>query len=288
MDIDALRTFLAFVDTGSFTRAAQQVCRTQSAVSMQMKKLESDVANPLFVKQGRQLVLSNAGIQLASYAKQLIALHDEAYKQLKTSAGQVRIRLGCPDDYALSILPKITELLHQLIEQLDLQITCASTTELKNQLDQGLLDLIIATRSPSSEEGYFLHASSGVWVKSKEFSYHRDMTLPIAIFMRDCKFHQAAIEGLLKTERQFKVIGCCSSLSALDALVKNHLAIGAIAEISKAESLIIIDDPSLPALPAVDIVLLLANHTHNPISQTMVKQLAEQFVNQDKLVKPPA
>ncbi|WP_413692777.1 LysR family transcriptional regulator [Pseudoalteromonas sp. KJ10-2] len=282
MEIDALRTFLAFVDTGSFTRAAQQVCRTQSAVSMQMKKLESDVATPLFVKQGRQLVLSHAGIQLASYAKQLITLHDEAHKQLKTSVGLVRIRLGCPDDYAQSILPRITRLLHQLIEQLDLQITCASTLELKKQLDQGLLDLIIATRSPSSEEGYFLHSSTGVWVKSELFNYRQEMTLPLAIFMRDCKFHQAAIEGLLKTERQFKVVGCCSSLSAIEGLVKNHLAIGAMAEISKAESLIIIDDPTLPTLPSVDLVLLLANHTHNPISQTMVKKLAEQFVNEGK------
>jgi len=277
MDIDSLRTFLAFVDTGSFTRAAQQICRTQSAVSMQMKKLELDIGNPLFVKQGRQLVLTNAGIQLASYAKQLLTLHDEAYKQLKTSAGQVRIRLGCPDDYADSTLPKIVDLLHQHIKQLDLQISCASTTDLKNQLDQGLLDIIIGTRSPNSEEGYFLHSSAGVWVKSEQFNYHPEMILPLAIFMRDCKFHQAAIEGLLKTERQFKVIGCCSSLSSLESLVKSSLAIGAIAEISKADSLSIINDITLPTLPVIDIVLLHANHAHNPIAQKTVKLIADQF-----------
>ena len=62
MDIDALRTFCAFVDTGSFTRAAAQICRTQSAVSMQMKKLEQDLASPLFEKQGRQLVLTHQGL----------------------------------------------------------------------------------------------------------------------------------------------------------------------------------------------------------------------------------
>ncbi|WP_259399675.1 LysR family transcriptional regulator [Pseudoalteromonas sp. SG43-6] len=91
MDLDALRTFCAFVETGSFTRAAQQVCRTQSAVSMQMKKLEQELGNPLFIKQGRQLVLSSSGVHLASYAKQLLALHDEAYKQLKTGGGQTRV-----------------------------------------------------------------------------------------------------------------------------------------------------------------------------------------------------
>jgi DNA-binding transcriptional LysR family regulator len=274
MDIDALRTFLAFVDTGSFTRAAQHVCRTQSAVSMQMKKLELDIGNPLFIKQGRQLALTSAGVQLASYAKQLLNLHDEAYKQLKTSAGQTRIRLGCPDDYADAVLPKIVALLHQNINKIDLQISCASTTELKNQLDKGLLDVIIATRSPSSEEGYLLQSSKGVWVKSDAFDYQAHMNLPLAIFMRDCKFHQAAVEGLLKAERPFHIIACCGSLSALHTLVANTLAIGAIASISKHDSLQVIDDPSLPPLPVIDIVLLHANHAHNPLNQDKVKTIA--------------
>ncbi|XKF03194.1 LysR family transcriptional regulator [Pseudoalteromonas mariniglutinosa] len=277
MDLDALRTFCAFVETGSFTRAAQQVCRTQSAVSMQMKKLEQELGNPLFIKQGRQLVLSTSGVHLASYAKQLLALHDEAYKQLKTGGGQTRVRLACPDDYAGTVLPKVVALLHQHLPRLDLQINCAPTDQLKAQLDQGLLDIVIATRSPSSEEGYFLQTSKGVWVKSPEFNYQPDMTLPMAIFQRDCKFHQAAVEGLLKAERQFNIIACCGSVSALTALVKANLAVGVMAEVSNISGLDIIADSTLPALPMIDIVLLHASHTHSPIKRELVKLIAENY-----------
>ena len=211
MDIDALRTFCAFVDTGSFTRAAAQISRTQSAVSMQMKKLEQDLASPLFEKQGRQLVLTHQGHQLASYAKQLIALHDEAFKQLKAGTGNLRVRIGCPDDYAHSLLPELVDALHQQFNALDLQISCAPSTELRAKLDQGLLDLVIATRSPDSEEGYLLQSSQGVWVKSPAFEINDSTPLPIALFQRDCKFHQASIEGLLKAERRFNIIACCGS-----------------------------------------------------------------------------
>ncbi|NMM41206.1 hypothetical protein [Pseudoalteromonas arctica] len=77
-----------------------------------------------------------------------------------------------------TVLPKIVALLHQYIAHLDLQISCAPTNQLKAQLDQGLLDMVIATRSPNSKEGYFLQSSKGVWVKSPEFNYHADMPLP--------------------------------------------------------------------------------------------------------------
>ena len=275
MDIDALRTFCAFVDTGSFTRAAAQICRTQSAVSMQMKKLEQDIASPLFEKQGRQLVLTHQGHQLASYAKQLIALHDEAFKQLKAGTGNLRVRIGCPDDYAHSLLPELVGALHQQFNALDLQISCAPSTELRAKLDQGMLDLVIATRSPDSEEGYLLQSSQGVWVKCPGFKINNSTPLPIALFQRDCKFHQASIEGLLKAERRFNIIACCGSAGALHGLIKQGLAIGSMARISMQSGVEEISDTSLPILPVIDIVLLYGNHAHNPLSHEKIKQLVE-------------
>ena len=275
MDIDALRTFCAFVDTGSFTRAAAQVSRTQSAVSMQMKKLEQDLASSLFEKQGRQLVLTHQGHQLASYAKQLIALHDEAFKQLKAGTGNLRVRIGCPDDYVHSLLPQLVCALHQQFDALDIQISCAPSSELRAKLDQGMLDLVVATRSPDSEEGYLLQSSQGVWVKSPAFEIEDSTPLPIALFQRDCKFHQASIEGLLKTERRFNIIACCGSAGALHGLIEQGLAIGSMARISMQKGLEEISDNSLPVLPMIDIVLLYGNHAHNPLNHEQLKQLVE-------------
>jgi DNA-binding transcriptional LysR family regulator len=78
MDIDALRNFLAFVETGSFTRAAKQICRTQSAFSSQMRKLEEEIDSSLFEKDGRNLILSDVGLRLSSHAKLLVTRHDSS------------------------------------------------------------------------------------------------------------------------------------------------------------------------------------------------------------------
>lgn len=98
MDIDLLRAYLAVVDTGSLTRAARYVHRTQAAVSMQMKRLEEQVGASLFRKDGRTLALTEDGKLLVSYARRLLALHDEALARMRTTESTPVLRLGCPDD----------------------------------------------------------------------------------------------------------------------------------------------------------------------------------------------
>ncbi len=93
MDIDALRSFLAFVETGSFTRAAKQINRTQSAFSAQMRKLEDELHVSLFEKEGRNLVLSEAGMSLRAHAEKLVSLHNQAVKQVKRYENKRPLRL---------------------------------------------------------------------------------------------------------------------------------------------------------------------------------------------------
>ncbi|GAL22332.1 transcriptional regulator [Vibrio maritimus] len=95
MDIESLRSFLAFSETGSFTRAAKQINRTQSAFSAQMKKLESEVGAPLFEKEGRNVVLTEAGITLRADAKQILELHDSSLNKIKRYQNKRSLRLGC-------------------------------------------------------------------------------------------------------------------------------------------------------------------------------------------------
>lgn len=276
MDIDALRSFLAFVETGSFTRAAKQVHRTQSAISMQMKKLELDVSKQLFQKQGRRLNLTNDGQFFARYAKQLVQLHDETLQKMGSAQPSTLLKLGCPDDYAESVLPKLIPILHQLWPNLDLQITCAPSYKVKLMIDSGHLDLAIITRSPDSEEGYKLESSAGVWAYHPDFSVHQQTPLPIAIFQRDCRYHQAAIEGLHKQNRAFKIIACSGSAGAQRGIVRHGLAIGAMSELSIGD-LHILSDESLPALPVIDIVLIRANSPQNPLTDALCLQLTQRY-----------
>ncbi len=96
MDIEALSSFLAFVETGSFTCVAKQSFRSQSAISMQMKKLEDELNTQLFTKDGRMLVLTEDGQRLAAHATQIIATHDEALLELKNKLPQQTIHPRLP------------------------------------------------------------------------------------------------------------------------------------------------------------------------------------------------
>ncbi len=278
MDIDAIRSFLAFVDTGSFTRAAAQVHRTQSAVSMQMKKLEQDIGHALFAKQGRNLVLSTQGQNFSRYARQLIQLHDDTLRQMTFKAPTLLLRLGCPDDYADSILPAVTHQLHTIFPTLDLQITCAPSNKIKQMIDSDLLDVGIITRSSHNEEGYFLAASNGVWICENKELLACD-PLPIAIFQKDCRFHQAAIEGLLKNGIHYKIVASCASASALKSLVNSGLAIGAIARISHSKNNEIVHQ-NLPELPNIEVVLIKSGAANCPLTSEFALSLSTHVRNQ--------
>lgn len=277
MDIEALRSFVAFVDTGSFTRAAMQTYRTQSAVSMQMKRLEQELGKELFAKEGRNLVLSAEGQRLALYAKQLLQLHDETVTTIKQTQIGTQLHLGCPDDYAEFVLPRVVALLHDHIKLLDLHITCASSQTLRIMLDAGQLDAAIVTRLPESDEGYLLQTSKGVWVSAKDSNLSEANPLPIALFQKDCKFHIAALDGLMKQDRHYQLLACSSSASALKAIVAQDLAISAMAKCSVSESLEIINSQVLPPLPVVAVALVISAKAYSPITAELAKQIARTY-----------
>ncbi|EAR56834.1 Transcriptional regulator [Photobacterium sp. SKA34] len=277
MDIEALRSFLAFVETGSFTRAAKQSFRSQSAISMQMKKLEDELNTQLFTKDGRMLVLTEDGQRLATHATQIIATHDDALLELKNKLPQQTIHLGCPDDYAESILPYIVALLREEHPHISLQITCAPSVHLKGLLDSNRLDLAIVTRSPTSQEGYFLQTDKGIWVGSPHHDIVNQQPLPIVLFQRDCKFHSAAIEGLIKRNRHYQLVSCCISATANKGLVRQGLAISAMAKCSMPNDLIELIAPHLPSLPVVDIVLSLPSKPHLLLSPESINRMIDRY-----------
>ncbi len=273
MDIDALRSFLAFIETGSFTRAAKQINRTQSAFSAQMRKLEDELNVSLFEKEGRNLVLSEAGLSLRSHAEQLVSLHNQAIKQVKRYEDKRPLRLGCPEDYNDNILPTVIEILQQTEPTCSIQVFSEPSVNLREKLDNGLLDAAIVTRSPGSEEGYWLANDKGVWIRHPEAEFDTTKPLPLALFQTDCKYHSAAVDGLTKRNIPYQLLACCNTASAQRAIVRSGLAIGAMGKISVTKDLEILDN--LPPLPIVDIVLLTAVVPHPILDAECLAQLVD-------------
>lgn len=275
MDIDALRSFLAFVDTGSFTRAAKQTYRSQSAISMQMKKLEEATGQSLFTKEGRNVALTERGQELVSYARRILSLHDEAMSHFKHTVHHRPLVLGCPDDYAESVLPDMVALMREHLPQQTLTIICDCSTQLRLMLDQGKVDVAILTRAPHAEEGYLLKHDKGVWVhggKSLE-----NESLPLVLYEPDCKFHSAAIDGMEKQGRPYTLVASSSSATAIKSLLRRGIGISAMAISSVSPGLTISHDTSLPPLPSVDIVLAVAPVPHPAFGSHLAAKISQSF-----------
>lgn len=277
MDIDALRSFIAFVDTGSFTRAAKQTFRTQSAISMQMKRLEEDAGKPLFIKEGRNLALTEHGQLLVSYARRILSLHDEVLGSFSQNEAHPPLVIGCPDDYAESVLPKVTELILGKCPNQNIKICCDCSSQLRLKLDAGEIDLAILTRSPEVEEGYLLKHDIGVWVHGGFEELTEADPLSLILYEPDCKFHSTAIDGLEKLGRNYRLLCSSSSATAIKSLLRRGLGISAMAKSSVSQGLIVSESVDMPPLPSVDIVLAVAPVPHPLFSAGMASEVSNSF-----------
>ena len=145
IDVDQLRTFIAIVETGSFTKAAEVVHKTQSAVSMQMKRLEERLGKPIFARDGRASKLTEDGERLLDYARRIIKLNVEALHAFDDAELTGRVRLGLPDDYADRYLPEIMARFSRAYPGVELTVSCQPSSELIALINGNELDLAIVT-----------------------------------------------------------------------------------------------------------------------------------------------
>ncbi|MBN9271756.1 MAG: LysR family transcriptional regulator, partial [Mesorhizobium sp.] len=147
LDLDQLQTFIAIADTGSFTRAAEEVHRTQSAVSMQMRRLEERIGKPLFEKDGRLNKLSEEGDRLLAYARRMMVLNRETLAAFDDKRLEGTIRIGTPDDYADRFLPEIMARFARSNPHVELTVVCEPAPGLVEHIKRGNLDLALVTHN---------------------------------------------------------------------------------------------------------------------------------------------
>ena len=197
IDVDQLRTFIAIVETGSFTKAAEVVHKTQSAVSMQMKRLEERLGKPIFARDGRASKLTEDGERLLDYARRIIKLNVEALAAFDDAELTGRVRLGLPDDYADRYLPEIMARFSRAYPSVELTVMCEPSVELVERID--------AQRARSRHRHRLRHARARrrmfrrerlLWVTSNRHSTHLEEPLPLALGRPSCGWRRAAIECL--------------------------------------------------------------------------------------------
>lgn len=276
IDFELLRTFIAVVDNGSITRASGQIHRTQSAISMQIKRLEAQLGQVLFDRSGRQLTLTYRGKSLVAYARRLLNLHDEAFNTLSNDGQLLHITIGCPDDYSASLLPKLMKIFYRENKNIQITVITKNSGELRQMMDRNEIDIAILSRLPQSNEGVLILQSYGTWV-AKEANSFNQRPLPLALFEPSCKFHSTVIDGLEKSHIDYQLCCDASQTQLLIELVRQENLVAVIPNGSVPIDLVGLRDvDGLPELPIAEVIICLKGGKQS-IMGLSLKEIAMQF-----------
>jgi DNA-binding transcriptional LysR family regulator len=236
LQIDWLKCFVAVVDTGSLSSAAPEVYRSQSAVSMQLKKLEAAVGRQLLVRDARHLQITPDGQVLLGYARRILDLHADAQTAFSGNELTGRIRLGVPDDYASKYLTPVLKRFAPRHGAVEIELDCEQSTSLIPRVEKGELDIALVSRD-HARRGTLLFHEPMVWVGSPQFDVWRRDPLPIATYEGTSLARRSAINSLALQGRQYKVIYNSSSLAGQLAAVESGLAVAVLTRCSAPDHL---------------------------------------------------
>ncbi len=275
LDNELLRTFVAIADTGGFTPAASRVHRTQSAVSMQMKRLEDALGRALFQRDGRGVALSADGEALLAYARRLLKLHDEALAALTRPEMVGTVRLGTPDDYVDRFLPGILVHFAESYPRVHVEVLCESSLNLRPLVAAGELDLALITATPGQEDGEVLRREPLVWATAERHCAHEADPLPLALFQKGCVFREWAVTALGRTGRAYRIAYSSPSIAGVLAAVNAGLAVTVLGRSLLPPGVRVLGaEEGFPPLPTAAITL------HQGPRPTAVSECFAQYVRE--------
>jgi len=276
LDVDQLKTFLAIADTGNFTRAAEEVSKTQSAVSMQMKRLEETLGRPIFAREGRGSRMTSDGERLVDYARKLVALNDEAISAFTKPNLTGTVRFGTPDDYADLFLPEILARFGRSHPMVNVDVECHQSGVLANRIRGSELDLAVVTFNGGDIHGEPLLSAELVWVTSARHQTHMAEILPFAAASVNCGWHKLAAGRLQTHNRDFRVAYMSPNFSTICAVVTQGLAVAAMPRICvKPGMRILTEAEGFPPLGAFDIGLMRKPGKQNPAAEALAQHVRE-------------
>lgn len=232
LDSDLLRTFVAVTEAGSMTEGAARIYRSQSATSLQIKRLESILGQSVFERHGRGVIVSDTGRRLLPVAKDVIARLDEVLRDISQEAVAGKLRLGIPDDHGRAKLAGIIAAFTRHHPKVELDVTCALSTGFPDALDKGLLDLAVYEVENPSQHEEVLFEDPTCWMSSAHRDFSADDILPVALFDHACWWRDAAIESLEARGKPYRMAYSCQSVSGVIAAVEAGIAIGLLGRTS--------------------------------------------------------
>ncbi|MFW6077245.1 MAG: LysR substrate-binding domain-containing protein [Hyphomicrobiales bacterium] len=280
LDLDLLKTFIAIADTGSFTRAAEDVGRTQSAVSMQVKRLEEVVSRPIFVRDGRQNRLTIDGEKLLDYARRMVKLNDEAVMAFTRPELTGTVRFGTPDDYADRFLPEILARFARTHPLVEVDVECRNSEHLVQLARRGELDISLITSEFGGGATEIVRTEPLVWVVSQRHCPHLQPVLPIAVSQVGCAWRKMTMETLESLERPHRIAYASSNSNAVNAAVLSGLAVGVVPQICvRPDMRVLTEEEGFPSLGEFKIGLVRSPGKSSSPVEALANHIKESLGN---------
>ncbi len=277
LDLTALRSFVAVADSGGVTRAAGCLELTQSAVSMQIRRLEQALGIRLLERRGRGVVPSAAGEQLLGYARRMLALNDEALGRLTDRAFEGEITLGVPHDIVYPAIPPVLRRFNAAFPRVKVQLLSTYTTVLKEQFARGGCDMILTTEEGCAPGGEALVSLPLVWVGAKDGTAWQRRPLRLAFEYR-CLFRKRVLEALERASISWEISVESEQSRPIEASVSADLAVHAMLAGTEAPHCeVIAHEGALPELPEFSINLYCAGHGKGQMSEALAGLIRQAF-----------
>lgn len=279
LDPDHMRTLVAIAQSGSFTRAADEVHKAQSAVSMQMKRLEDQLGRPLFERDGRQSRLTPDGQRLVEYARRLLRLNDEAVGSFRAPGLSGHVRLGTPDDY-MANFPQLLSRFARSHPRVEVTVMCEPTSELLKRLSQSDVDLAVITYHGQTQRARIFRRERLLWVTSDRHAIHEEPTIPLALGRPDCSWRASAVLALDGIGRRHRLVFTSWNAPIVGQAVLEGFAVTVLPESALQPGMrVLTPEDGFPDLSPVEIAILNPPGASNPIADMLERHIVNALDN---------
>ena len=258
LPMDLLRAFVSVSQLRSFTKAGELLGRSQPAVTLKSKRLEELVDQKLFLRGGKSLELSDSGVALYNYAKQILTLNDLAISQISKSTVHGKIRLGIPSEFATVLLPKIISRFAKAYPNVALEVNCELSKYLLTRAGRESHDLILVLADQDADlDGDLVKTDELVWVSSKKFNRAKGDAVPLIVASEGCIYRHTAMTALTNASLPWKIVYTNPDLTGIQYAIQEGLGVTVLARSIVPENLHILSASSgLPSLERVSINII--------------------------------
>lgn len=278
LDSEVLRTFVTIAESGSFTRAAQQLFRTPSALSMQIKRLEETLGQTLFVREARHVRLTAEGEVLLGYGRRLLKLNAEAVTQFLAPTIEGRVGLGITDDVVGRILPTVLAQFARSHPAVQVDVVVGRSKDLLSQLDDGELDLalVMSVEPGQAPRGDIVHSEPLVWAGREDGVAVQRTPLPVTVAQQGCAWRRIALNALDRAGVNYRIAYSCDHCSGQEAAMLADLAVTAFPKSLIRPPLKRLHNESLPPLGDYQVALVKRSGSGDA-SEVLAERVVEAF-----------